>query len=106
DVVMYMESEQVTLGRGGDITGRQPIVAVDPLTRTTDGGYAFLAYPFPGSSAFTTLPHSGSSLHFIRLSPGGAVAWDQSLGLSPAATPVSILQTRDGGYLTVVLVPS
>lgn len=106
DVVMYMESEQVTLERGGNITGRQPIVAVDPLTRTTDGGYAFLAYPFPGSAAFTTLPHSDSSLHFVRLSPGGAVVWDKSLGLNPVASPVSILQTRDDGYLTVVLVPS
>ena len=106
DVIMYMESELVTLGRGGNITARQPIVAVDPLTRTTDGGYAFLAYPFPGSAAFTTLPHSDSSLHFVRLSPGGEVVWDKTLGLSPAASPVSILQTRDGGYLTVVLVPS
>jgi hypothetical protein len=106
DTVMYRESEEVTLGSGGNITGRRATAAVDPLTRTTDGGYAFLAYPFPGSPAFTSLPHAESSLHFVRLGPDGMPAWDLPLDLPPVASPVSVLQDRDGGFVTVVMVPS
>lgn len=105
DLVMYMESEQVTLGKSGNITGRMTIAAVDPVARTTDGGYAFLAYPFPGSVAFT-LPHTDSSLHLVRLTPRGAVVWDKALDLRPMASPVSVLQAGDGGFVTVVLVVS
>ena len=103
DIIMYMESEQDTFGKNGTSTNITRLVAVDPLTRTSDGGYAFEAYPFPGSSAFTTLPHANSNLHIVRLSPEGTVAWDKSLDLGPLTAAESVLQTRDGGFVTLVL---
>jgi hypothetical protein len=103
DLVMYMESEQVTLGKEGNITGTRSIVAVDPLCRTADGGYAFLAFPFPDSAAFTTLAHADSTLHMVRLSREGAVTWDRSLDLRQWIAPQEILETRDGGFVTLVV---
>jgi len=103
DLVMFMESEQVTLGKDGNTSGTQSIVAVDPLCRTTDGGYAFLAFPFPDSAAFTTLAHADSTLHMVRLSPQGAVIWDRSLDLRQWIAPQEILETRDGGFVTLVV---
>ena len=58
DLIQYMESEKITLGMNGTITDTIPVIAVDPLTRTSDGGYAFEAYPFPDSSAFTSFPQA------------------------------------------------
>jgi hypothetical protein len=103
DIVMYMESEQVTLGKNGTATNTVHLVAVDPLVRTSDGGYAFAAYPFPESSAFTTLPYANSELHIVRLSPEGTITWDKSPGHGPMTSAESILQTRDGGFVTLVL---
>jgi hypothetical protein len=101
-----VESEQVSFGKDGNASATQSLVAVDPLTRTSDGGYAFMAYSFPGSAAFTTIPHTDSTLHIVRLSPQGAIVWDRSLDLGPMAAPESILQTRDGGFVTLVLLGS
>jgi hypothetical protein len=102
DMVTYMESERVTFGKDGDMSG-ESVVAVDPLTRTADGGYAFLAYPFPGQAAFTTLPHADSTLHMVRLSTEGAVTGDRPVDTGPWAAPQKILQTTDGGYVTLVV---
>jgi hypothetical protein len=101
-----VESEQLSFGKDGTPSATQSLVAVDPLTRTSDGGYAFMAYSFPGSAAFTTLPHTDSTLHIVRLSPQGAIVWDRSLDLGSMAAPESILQTRDGGFVTLVLLGS
>src|SRR5208337_677310 len=90
DLVMYMESDLVTLGKDGNTSGTRSIVAVDPLCRTTDGGYAFLAYPFPDSAAYTTLAHADSTLHMVRLSPQGAVIQDKSLNLRQWIAPKEI----------------
>jgi hypothetical protein len=106
DVVLFMESEQVTLGKNGTATNSIPLVAVDPLTRTSDGGYLFEAYPFPDSAAFTTLPHANSNLHLVRLSSVGSIVWDKSLDMPPWVAPQSILQTRDGGLVTLVVTSS
>jgi hypothetical protein len=106
DIVMFMESEQITFGKNGTITNTMPLVAVDPVIRTSDGGYLFEAYPFPGSAAFTTLPHTNSNLHLVRLSPQGAIDWDRSLDLPQWVAPQSILQTRDGGFVTLVVTGS
>lgn len=107
NLVMYRESELVTIDNGGDISGRMPLVAVDPVCRTSDGGYAFLAYPFPDSATFTTRPHAGSTLHMVQLSPDGAVIRDTPLPHLPAwIAPRQIIQTRDGGFLTVIVTGS
>jgi hypothetical protein len=103
DLVMFMESEQVTLGKDGNTSGTRSFVAVDPLCRTTDGGYAFLAFPFPDSAAYTTLANPDSTLHMVRLSPQGAVIWDRSLDLRQWIAPQEILETRDGGFVTLVV---
>ena len=103
DLVMYMESEQVTLGKDGNTSGTRSVVAVDPLCRTTDGGYAFLAFPFPDSAAFTTLAHADSTLHMVRLSREGVVTWDRSLDLRQWIAPQEILETRDGEFVTLVI---
>ena len=106
DLIQYMESEQITLGINGTITGTKPLVAVAPLTRTSDGGYAFEAYPFPGSTAFTSFPQSSWDLHLVRLSRDGLVVWDRSQDLGKWKSPQSILQTRDGGFVTLVVLGS
>ncbi|MCK9591614.1 MAG: PQQ-binding-like beta-propeller repeat protein [Methanoregula sp.] len=103
DLVMYMESEQITFGKNGTATVTIPLVAVDPVTRISDGGYLFEAYPFPASAAFTTLPHATSNLHLVRLSPKGEVVWDRSLDLPQWVAPQEILETRDGGFVTLVV---
>ena len=105
-VVLFMESEQITLGKNGTVTNSIPLVAVDPLTRTSDGGYLFAAYPFPDSAAFTTLPHANSNLHLVRLSHQGSVVWDRSLDLPSWAAPQSVLPVRDGGFVTLVVTGS
>lgn len=102
-IVMFMESEQVTLAKDGNMTGTRSVVAVDPLCRTTDGGFAFMAYPFPDSAAFTSLAHPDSTLHMVRLSPQGAVIWDRSLDFRQWIAPQEILETRDGGFVTLVV---
>jgi hypothetical protein len=106
DLVMFMESEQVTFGKNGTASETISLVAVDPLTRTSDGGYAFQAYPFPGSAAFTSLPYANNNLHIVGLSPEGAINWDRSLDLGQWVAPQSILQTRNGGYVTLVVLGS
>ncbi len=106
DLIQYMESEQINLGRNGTVTGTKPLVAVAPLTRTSDGGYAFEAYPFPGSNAFTSFPQSSWDIHLVRLSPEGQVTWDRSLDLGKWKSPQSILQTRGGGFVTLVVLGS
>jgi hypothetical protein len=106
DLIQYMESEQITFGKNGTATVTMPLVAVDPVTRTSDGGYLFEAYPFPGSAAFTSLPQAYSNLHLVRLSPKGVIVWDRSLDLGQWKAPQSILQTRDGGYVTLVVLGS
>ena len=42
DLIQYMESEQITFGKNGTATVTMPLVAVDPVTRTSDGGYLTL----------------------------------------------------------------
>lgn len=107
NLVMYMESELVTVDMGGNISGRMPLAAVDPVCRTSDGGYAFLAYPFPDTAAFTNNPYAGSSLHMVLLSPGGTVVRDTPVPHLPAwIAPRQIIQTRDGGFLTVIVTGS
>jgi len=106
DLIQYMESEQITFETNGTVTEVIPLVAVDPLTRTSDGGYAFQAYPFPGSTAFTSFPLSSWDLHLVRLSPERAIAWDKSLDPGQWVAPQSILQTRDGGFVTLVVLGS
>jgi hypothetical protein len=103
DLIRFMGSEQVTLGKDGNTTGIRSVVAVDPLCRTTDGGFGFMAYPFPDSTAFTTLANPDSFLHLVRLSPQGAVVWDKSLNLHQWIAPQEILQTREGGFVTLVV---
>jgi hypothetical protein len=106
DLIQYMESEQITLGTNGTMTGTRPLVAVAPLTRTSDAGYAFMAYPFPGSTAFTSFPQSSWDIHLVRLSTEGLVIWDRSLDLGKWKSPQSILQTRGGGFVTLVVLGS
>jgi hypothetical protein len=107
DLVMYQESEQVTVGAGGNITGRHPLAAVAPLARTSDGGYVFLGFPFPDSPAFTTQPGSmDSRLHLVWLSPGGTVLHDLIPDYGKMPDPKFVLQARDGGYVTLVMVPT
>ncbi len=106
DLIQYRESEQVTVGKNGTATVTIPLVAVDPVTRVSDGGYLFEAYPFPASAAFTTVPHATSNLHLVRLSPKGEVVWDRSLDLPPWVAPQSIIQTSDGGFVAVVVTGS
>ena len=106
DIVMFMESEQVTFGKDGTVSNTMPLVAVDPVTRASDGGYLFESYPFPDSAAFTTLPHANSNLHLVRLSPQGAIVWDRSLDLPQWVAPQSIIQTGDGGFVTLVVLGS
>jgi hypothetical protein len=103
DLIRFMESELVTLAKKGNMTGIRSVVAVDPLCRTRDGGFSFLAYPFPDSTAFTTLTNPDSFLHMVRLSPQGAVVWDKSLDLRQWIAPQEILETRDGGFVTLVV---
>ncbi len=103
DMAMFMESEQITFGKNGTASDTIPLIAVDPLTRTSDGGYAFEAYMFPGLTAFTTIPFTNSNLHVVRLSPEGTIAWDKSFDLGPMASAESVIQTRDGGFVTLVL---
>jgi len=106
DLIQYMESEQVSLAKNGTVLGVIPLVAVDPLVRTSDGGYVFEAYPFPGSAAFTSFPQAYSDLHLVRISPQGSVIWDRSLDLPQWKAPQSILGTRDGGFVTLVVLGS
>lgn len=103
-VIQYFESEQVTFEKNGTPTGSIRVIAVDPLTRTSDGGYAFMGYPFPESSAYTSFPDAYSALHLVRLSPEGVVVWDTSLDLGKWKAPQSVLQTRDGGVITLVVI--
>lgn len=103
DITIFMESEQITFGKNGNVSGTKPMIAVDPLTHTSDGGYAFEAYPFPGLTAFTTIPYTNLNLHLVRLSWDGTIAWDKSFDLGPMASAESVIQTRDGGFVTIVL---
>jgi len=103
ETAMYMQSDFMTIGTDGNISETRPVVAVDPVCRTTDGGFAFIAYPFPGSAAYTSIPDSGSTLHMVRLSQEGSIIDDRPLGIHPWVNPKEIIQTRDGGFLTVVM---
>jgi hypothetical protein len=103
DLIQYMESEQITFGTNGTITEVIPLVAVDPLTRTPDGGYVFLAYPFPGSAAFTSFPQSSWDIHLVRLSRDRSIVWDEPLSLGKWKAPQSVVPTKDGGFLTLVV---
>jgi hypothetical protein len=103
DLVMFMESEQITFGKNGTIISSMPLVAVDPVSRTSNEGYVFAAYPFPGSTAFTSFPHADSNLHLVRLTSQGALVWQRSLDLPQWVAPQSIIQTRDGGFVTLVV---
>ena len=96
DLIQYMESEKVSLAKNGIVLGIVPLVAVDPLVRTSDGGYVFEAYPFPGSAAFTSFPQAYNDLHLVRLSKEGVIAWDRSLDLGQWKAPQSILGTGTG----------
>jgi len=106
DLIQYMESEEITFEKDGNTTDKIPLVAVDPLTRTSDGGYAFVAYPFPGSAAFTSFPQAYSNLHLVRLTPQRGIAWDRSLDLGKWKAPQSIVQTRDRGFVTLAVLGS
>ncbi len=106
DLIQYMESEQITFGTNGTVTGVIPLVAVDPLTRTPDGGYVFLAYPFPGSAAFTSFPQSSWDIHFVRLSQDRSIVWDEPLSLGRWKAPQSVVPTKDGGFVTLVVLGS
>lgn len=103
EMAMFMGSDRITFGKNGTASGTTPLIAVDPLTRTSDGGYIFEAFPFPGSAAFTTIPYANSNLHVVRLSPDGTIAWDKSFDHGPTVSAESVIQTRDGGFVTVVL---
>lgn len=102
-LVMYMESDLVTIDKDGNISTTRSLSAVDPVCRTTDGGFAFLAYPFPDSAAYTTLPHADSTLHMVRLSPEGAVIDDRPLNVSQWNAPKAIIPARDSGFVTVIV---
>ncbi len=106
DLIQYMESEQVSLAKNGTVLDAVPLVAVDPLVRTSDGGYVFEAYPFPGSAAFTSFPQASSDLHLVRLSKEGVITWDRPIDVGQWKAPQSILWTRDGGFVTLVVVGS
>jgi hypothetical protein len=96
----------VTIERDGTLTGTKRFVAVDPLTRTSGGGYAFLRYPFPDSDAFTNTPQVYEDLHLVRLLPEGSVVCDRTLELGHWKAPQSILQTRDEGFVALIVIGS
>ena len=62
-----------------------------------------MAYAFPDSTAFITLTNPETSLHPVRLSPQGTVVWDKSLNLHQGIAPHEILQSRDGGFVTLLV---
>jgi hypothetical protein len=106
ELIQYMESEEITVGRDGSVINTSPLVAVDPLIRLPDGGYAFVAYPFTGTDGYTSFPQAYADLHLVRLSSDGSVEWEKSLDSGQWKAPQSILQTKDGGFVILVITGS
>lgn len=68
------------------------------IIQTTDGGYAIFGYS--KSSDGDISENNGFEDFWIsKLDPSGNIIWKKSFGFSGADTGVSLIQTRDGGYL-------
>jgi len=102
DGVPFMESEILTLTSEGNISERGIVAAIDPVCRTPDGGFAFLAYPFRDSAGYSNVL-GDSPLSMVILSPEGNVIHEKALGISTWVAPQKILRTSDGGYLTLIV---
>jgi hypothetical protein len=93
----------VTFDKNGSVTSEKNLTASRPLTRSTDGGYAFISCPY-GNGEYTSNDYTGP-LHIAKLSKDGSLLWDQVLvnATGRENVPVSIIQTKDGGFAALVI---
>ena len=93
---------QVNVNPGGDVIAEQNLAAAGPLARTPDNGYVFVAIPFYDSGKFTTDYSKNTVLHIVRLSADGRTVWDRPFTSPGYNYPLSVITTRDGGYVALV----
>ncbi|MBK8912343.1 MAG: T9SS C-terminal target domain-containing protein [Chlorobi bacterium] len=71
------------------------------ITQTSDGGYIVAGYSY--STDGDVSGHHGAANHpdfwIVKLTSGGEIEWQKSLGGSDGDWANSITQTRDGGYI-------
>lgn len=79
-------------GSGQDSTPR--------VRQTSDGGFIVGTYSDSGVDGNKTSPNFGNEDYWVvRLDRDGTKLWDKSFGGTNDDTPLSIVQTPDGGFL-------
>jgi len=93
----------VTFDKNGSVTAEKNLTVSQPLTRATDGGYVFISCPY-GNGEYTSNDYT-VPLHIAKLSQDGSLLWDRvpSFVWIFENVPVSIIQTKDGGFVTLVI---
>lgn len=74
------------------------ISAFDPLTRTSEGEYVFIAWPQTSGRGYTGQAPGIGIAHIVKLSHDETLLWNRELPGSDNDRPLSIIQTSDGGY--------
>lgn len=70
------------------------------IFQTSDGGYIF-AGQSESNDGDVSGNHGGTDYWIVRISNGGNILWQKSLGGNSFDEPQSIIQTMDGGFLVV-----
>ncbi len=102
DFTHLVTTEQLTFDQVGTVIAVKNLSAAGPVARTPDNGYVFVAHPFSDSGKFTTDYAKNTPLHIVRLSADGSTVWDRPLTSAKYCYPLSIITTRDGGYIALV----
>jgi hypothetical protein len=95
------ETTTATLTADGILVGERPTNVSRVIVATEDGGYAYSGFVVPRYAALQPLSYPGSPLHVIRLDSEGAVLWDASYDIGDDTSVVSIIQTKDGGFVVL-----
>ena len=95
-------TKQLTFNPQGQMIGKKNLSAAGPLIRTPDGGYVFVSIPLGERGQFTSDYSKDTVLHIVKLSADGSTVWDKPLTPSGFYYPISIIPTRDGGYVALV----
>ncbi len=70
------------------------------IIHTSDGGFAILGRS-KSSNGDTTENNGFDDFWVSKLDPAGTISWQRSFGFSGVDTGISIIQTKDDGYLLV-----
>jgi hypothetical protein len=105
DLKHLVETRQMTFDKDGHFISAKNLTAAGPILRTSEGYYLFVAYPWTEKTGFTTYYSNNGILHIVRLTGEGAILWNKPLTPSGKDSyPLSVIQTRDGGFAVLLSV--